>query len=104
MQLTKTEYNKELLEKWKSEEITEKKISALFKQYVQRYEEVIGNKTQKVHFENYLEGLLSNLDRKSIEPIALATIGEKGVRAMQQFITRSAFDDHTIINTLWIVS
>lgn len=69
MQLTKTEYNKDLLEKWRSDGKTEEEITGLFKQYVENYKGVIRNKTQRVHFENYVKGLLSNLDRKSIEPI-----------------------------------
>jgi SRSO17 transposase len=97
MQLTKTEYNKELLEKWRNEGKTEEEITELFNQYVRSYEAVIRNKTQRVHFENYVKGLMSNLDRKSIEPIALAGTGEKGVRSMQQFITRSTFDDDAVL-------
>ena len=69
MQLTRTEYSKELLEKWKNEEVTESKITDLLALYVRSYDTVISNKTQKVHFENYLRGLMSNLDRKSVEPI-----------------------------------
>ena len=98
MQLTKTGYSKELLEKWRSEEVTEEKITNLLTQYVRSYEDVISNKTQRVHFENYLKGLLSNLDRKSIEPIALSIMGEKGVRPLQQFITRSTFDDAAVLS------
>jgi len=98
MQLTKTEHNKELLEKWKDEEITEEKITGLLNQYLRNYETIISNKTQRVHFENFLKGLLSNLDRKSIESIVLATTDEKGVRPLQQFITRSTFDNETVLN------
>ena len=97
MQITKTEYNKEILEKWRAEGKTEEEITELFNQYVKSYGAVIRNKTQKVHFENYVKGLMSALDRKSIEPIALASTGEKGVRPMQQFITRSTFDDNIVL-------
>jgi SRSO17 transposase len=41
---------------------------------------------------------MSNLDRKSIEPIALSITGEKGVRPLQQFITRSTLDDGAVLN------
>jgi SRSO17 transposase len=98
MQMTKTHYNKDLLEKWKNEEITQEKITMLLEQYLQNYETVIKDKTQRAHFENYLIGLMSNLDRKSIEPIALATTGEKGVRSLQQFMTRSTMDDDAVLN------
>ena len=97
MQLTKTDYSKELLDKWINEEITEAKITNLLTKYVRSYDVVITNKTQRVHFENYLRGLMSNLDRKSIEPIALSITGEKGVRPLQQFVTRSTFSDETVL-------
>lgn len=97
MQLTKTEYSKELLEKWRNEEVSEHKIAGLLTQYVRSYDTVITNKTQRIHFENYLKGLMSNLDRKSIEPIALSVYGEKGVRSLQQFVARSTFDDNVVL-------
>jgi len=98
MQLTKTEYSVELLEKWKNEEVTEGKIAELLTKYVRSYDSVISNKTQRIHFENYLKGLMSNLDRKSIEPIALSQTGEKGVRSLQQFVTRSTLDDRIVLD------
>ena len=97
MQLTKTTYRKELLEKWRTEEITERKITLLLNQYVRNYHEIIRNKTQRAHFENYLYGLMSNLDRKSIEPIALSITGENGVRPLQQFMIRSTFNDGVVL-------
>jgi len=97
MQLTKTMYCKELLEKWKTEEVTEEKITKLLTEYVRSYDTVITNKTQRIHFEHYIKGLMSNLDRKSIEPIALSITGEKGVRPLQQFITRSTLNDEAVI-------
>jgi len=97
MQLTKTEYSIELLDKWKNTEVTEEKINELLTRYVRRYEEVVKNKTQRTHLKNYLKGLMSNLHRKSIEPIALSSMGEKGVRPLQQFITRSTFGDDAVL-------
>jgi SRSO17 transposase len=44
----------------------------------------------------YLQGLLSDLPRKSIEPMALA-LPEGNVRAMQQFIGEGAWDDPAIL-------
>ena len=35
------------------------------------------------HFMDFVRGLLSPLDRKSIEPVALHLLGEKSVRPMQ---------------------
>jgi SRSO17 transposase len=46
---------------------------------------------------NYLMGLMSDLGRKSVEPIALKIVGEKGVRPLQQFMTRSPLKDGCIL-------
>ena len=48
------------------------------------------------HFFNYMAGQFSALERKSIEPIALA-IEDGNVRAMQRFVSVAEWDDHKII-------
>jgi SRSO17 transposase len=42
------------------------------------------------HFNTYCRGLLSDLDRKSVEPIALA--GNSTVRTLQEFLTHHKWD------------
>ena len=42
---------------------------------------------------------MSPLERKSIEPIALHFSGEKYVRPLQQFFTRSPFDEQPLLDT-----
>ena len=49
------------------------------------------------HFFNYMAGQFSALERKSIEPIALA-IEDGNVRAMQRFVSVAEWDDHKIIS------
>ena len=49
------------------------------------------------HFQSYLVGLLADLRRKSIEPIALAS--GKAVRTMQEFLSMFAWD-HARMNRL----
>ena len=53
--------------------------------------------------ERYLHGLLSPLERKSVEPIVIAHLGasEKAVRGMQQFLTDSTWDDAAILRRHW---
>ena len=92
MQLFKTDYNRELLGKWKNE-VNEARIDGLLQNFVARFDAVVTNVTQRAHFQTYLKGLMSDLDRKSIEPMALALGGEEAVRPMQQFITRSTMKD-----------
>ena len=98
MQITKTEYNPALLEQWRNKLITEHDIERLLNEYVMQFNGVIKIKNQREHFENYLRGLMSDLARKSVEPIALAITGEQGVRALQQFMTRSTVDDEEIMS------
>jgi len=48
------------------------------------------------HFYKYMVGQFSELERKSIEPIAL-TVKDGKVRAMQRFISDAQWDDDNII-------
>ena len=96
MQMTKTEYEPKLLEKWK-DEISSSEITELLCKYISQFEGVIGNSNQREHFKNYVMGLMSDLERKSVEPIALKITGEKGVRPLQQFMTRSPLKDENIL-------
>ena len=48
------------------------------------------------HFFNYMVGQFSDLERKSIEPIALAVI-DGNVRALQRFVSDAPWDDDKII-------
>lgn len=97
MQLMKSEYCPELLEKWKETAVTESGVTELLGEYAKGFEAVIRLKSQREHFENYLKGLMSKLERKSVEPIALKITSEKGVRSLQQFMTRSNIDDDEIL-------
>jgi SRSO17 transposase len=47
------------------------------------------------HFYNYMAGQFSDLERKSIEPIALA-VKDGNVRAMQRFVSDTPWDDNKI--------
>ena len=49
------------------------------------------------HFFNYMTGQFSELERKSIEPIALA-VKDGNVRAMQRFISVAQWDDENILS------
>jgi len=49
----------------------------------------------RLHFLNYMSGQFSDLDRKSIEPIALA-LKDCNVRSMQRFVSDAPWDDQKI--------
>ena len=85
----KNPYNTEIPGLESIQEITEEKITVLLQKYLDSYKDCFGRSQQIRYFQVFVRGLLSNLDRKSIEPIALSFLGEKGVRGMQQFFTRS---------------
>lgn len=97
MQITKTEYNAELLEKWKTDIFSSKQISEILQNYLVMFNNIFNNLTRVKNFGVYIKGLLSPLNRKSIEPIALEYMGESGVRTLQNFITRSNFDDEKLL-------
>ena len=99
MQLTKTEYNSELLEKWKCDTFTEERINEALQEFLEMFKSIFRNTTRVKNFGIYIKGLLSKLKRKSIEPIALEYMGESGVRTLQDFITRSNFDDDKILES-----
>jgi len=85
----KNPYNTEIpgleeLHKIKSEEII-----AQQEKYMGNYADCFVRSQQIKYFEAYTTGLLSNLNRKSIEPIALSFLGEHAVRGLQDFFIRS---------------
>ena len=49
------------------------------------------------HFFNYMAGQFSELERKSIEPIALA-LKDGNIRALQRFVSDAPWDDDRIMS------
>jgi SRSO17 transposase len=71
--------------------------------YLQEYGDCFGRADTRGHLKTYVEGQLSKLDRKSVEPIALAA----GVapRTLQQFLNFLEWDQEQLIDTLhWRVA
>jgi len=67
--------------------MTDQEIAGLgpaFAGYLGRYRDCFLQKRTAVHFDNYCRGLLSDLPRKSVEPIALAC--GTAVRTLQEFL------------------
>src|SRR3954470_22647388 len=67
--------------------MTEQEITALgpaFAAYLRRFRGGFGQDRTAAHFGTYCRGLLSDLPRKSVEPIALAA--GTAVRALQEFL------------------
>ena len=69
------------------------KITQRFIDHVSRYTPFLGRSENKLHFVSILQGLLSDLKRKSIEPIAIAFEGSDSVRNVTNFMSRGKWDD-----------
>ena len=76
--------------------MTEQEIAGLgpaFATYLGRYRDCFLQKRTAAHFDNYCRGLLSDLPRKTVEPIALEA--GTAVRTLQEFLTTARWDhDH----------
>ena len=75
-------------------------IGELLLIYASQYRECFGREVQYEHALCYIKGLLSDLERKSIEPIALRYAeNDKEVRNMQYFSQKGAWDDEMMLKT-----
>jgi SRSO17 transposase len=72
-----------------SEHLKSCDLTTHFLEYINEYRSCFVRPSQVIYFQAFLQGLLSDLDRKSIEPIALSTLGEKSVRCMQYLFSDS---------------
>src|SRR4051794_36878462 len=73
--------------------MTEQEITALgpaFAAYLRRFRDSFIQDRTAGHFDTYCRGLLSDLPRKSIEPIALAA--GTAVRTLQEFLVTARWD------------
>jgi len=73
--------------------MTEQEIAGLspaFAAYLGRYRDCFLQKRTMAHFDTYCRGLLSELPRKSVEPIALES--GTAVRTLQEFLVTARWD------------
>jgi SRSO17 transposase len=73
--------------------MTEQEIADLgpaFASYLGGFRDCFLQKRTAAHFDTYCRGLLSDLPRKSVEPVALAA--GTAVRTLQEFLTTAAWD------------
>jgi SRSO17 transposase len=78
-------------------------LKAKLRKYLYQFRDCFGRKDTRGHLNTYVAGQLSKLDRKSVEPIALAA----GVppRTLQQFLNSLEWDQEQLIDTLqWRVA
>ena len=63
----------------------------------EQFAECFVRSESREHFFNYMAGQFSELERKSIEPIALA-LKDGNVRALQRFVSDAPWDDDRIMS------
>jgi len=93
----KHSYDEKMLQKMDLSQIKEQEIKVMFNNYINLYQGCFQNKFQQRYFGVFEQGLLSELDRKSIEPIALTYMDEKDVRGFQHFFSRSEWSDEKLL-------
>jgi len=78
-------YDIQMLNELALENLSEQEISSKLEKYLGKYAGCFTRPLQVRYFEAFEKGILSGLDRKSIEPIAPHFLGEEQVRGVQQF-------------------
>jgi SRSO17 transposase len=81
--------------------MTEQDVAGLgpaFASYLRRFRGCLGQDRTAGHFGTYCRGLLSDLPRKSVEPIALAA--GTAVRTLQEFLVTARWDHESARATL----
>ena len=73
------------------------KLGDLLDEYLATFQNCYLRSDQRKHGETFVKGLLSNVERKSIEPIALEYDGPRGVRPLQIFFKDSPIDDELML-------
>jgi SRSO17 transposase len=63
-----------------------------FGEYYLLFRDCFGRVENEELSRSYLQGLLSSLERKSVEPMALSLLGEKRVKALQRFMVLGSWE------------
>src|ERR1700738_1720786 len=78
--------------------MTAEQVAALgpaFTEYLRHFRPCFVTSNTFAHLGTYCRGLLSDLDRKSVEPIALAA--GSAVRTLQEFLTHHVWDHDALL-------
>ena len=82
-----------LTEKIGLTKLTDEAVRQLLSEHLSTYTPYLGRKEHYTHFTAMIQGLMSDLDRKSIEPIAMAFEGVECVRKLTKFISDAKWND-----------
>jgi len=75
------------------EDINIETVSKLLAEHLTAYAPYLGRSEQKKHFTTLVQGRLSDLERKSNEPIAIAFSGTGSVRNVANFMNKDSWDE-----------
>lgn len=75
-----------------------RRLKPKLSQYLREFDDCFRRKDTRGHFPKYVEGQLSDLPRKSVEPIALKT--GVPVRTLQEFLSQHKWDEDRMTNRL----
>lgn len=96
MQLQKNNWHSELLDEANAKGIVSK-LAQMLKTHMKRFSSCFQRIEQEFNANIYVKGLLSHLERKSIEPISLEFNPDKrGVRNLQFFMKNANWDDKEV--------
>jgi SRSO17 transposase len=75
-----------------------RRLRPKLKRYLRRFDECFRRRDTRGHLPRYVEGQLSDLPRKSVEPIALK-VGVP-VRTLQEFLSQHEWDEERMVDRL----
>ncbi len=86
------------LENWYFDDENSLLLQTELEKYFHNYLPCFRSEPQRKLIQTFITELLIPLERKSIEPVALHFSGEKYVRPMQQFFSRSPFEEQPLLD------
>lgn len=96
MQLQKNDWHEGIMEEANVRGVVDK-LAEMLKNFMNRFESCFHRSEQTYNVNVYVKGLLSNLERKSAEPIALEYIeNPRGARNLQFFMKDAKWDDEGV--------
>ena len=97
MMIQNAGYDPELIDWTEIDEAMRQDIAEQLVEFHQLFRDCFLRSQQRLLGLGYLRGLVSDIERKNIEAIALAFGGEKKVRSMQNFLSRYPWDEEKML-------
>ena len=97
MMMQNAGYDPELIDWTEIDEAMREDIAEQLVEFHQLFRDCFKCSPQRLLGLGYLRGLVSDVERKNIEAIALAFGGEKKVRSMQNFLSRYPWDEEKML-------